>query len=95
VRVTNARITFGTPGAGLGQSAPAETISYRDAASGNEVYAHHARITGLCPDTQYVYTAAHEGAAPELGTFRTARGAAPLFGSPASATSRRRPSTHP
>jgi len=72
VRVTNARISFGTPGAGLGQSVPAETVSYRDAASGNEVYAHHARITGLCPDTQYVYTAAHDGAAPEPGTVRTA-----------------------
>jgi 3',5'-cyclic AMP phosphodiesterase CpdA len=72
-------ITFGTPNAGLGQTVPARTTRYRDALSGNTVYAHHARITGLCPDTDYVYAAAHDGANPELGTVRTApRGRAPL-----------------
>ncbi len=77
--VGNPRIAFSTPGDGLGMGVSAETVTYRDAASRTDVYAHHARITGLCPDTQYVYAAVHEGANPELGTVRTApRGRAPL-----------------
>jgi hypothetical protein len=79
VRVRNPRVAFGTPGDGFGHGLSAETVAYRDAASGSEVYAHHARVTGLCPDTQYVYTAVHDGTNPELGTVRTApRGRAPL-----------------
>ena len=58
---------------------PAVTVTYRDAESGAEICAHHARITGLCPDTHYVYAAVHDGANPELGTVRTApRGRAAL-----------------
>ncbi len=47
--------------------------------SGTEVQVHHARLTGLRPDTDYVYAAVHDGAAAELGTMRTApRGRAPF-----------------
>src|ERR1700756_1161822 len=70
--VSKARVIFGTPGDGLGRATAAETITYRDAASGRMIYAQHARITGLCPDTHYVYAAVHDGADPELGAVRTA-----------------------
>ncbi len=77
--VCNPRVAFGTPSDGLGQAVPAVTVTYRDAESGAEICAHHARITGLCPDTHYVYAAVHDGANPELGTVRTApRGRAAL-----------------
>ncbi len=73
------RVVFGTPDDGFGQAVAAETNTYRDAASGKTVHAHHARITGLCPDAHYVYAAMHDGASPELGTVRTApRGRAAL-----------------
>jgi 3',5'-cyclic AMP phosphodiesterase CpdA len=65
-------VRFGTPDAGFGSTAEAETVAYRDAKSGIEVAVHHARLTGLNPDTAYVYAAAHRGATPELGTLRTA-----------------------
>src|SRR6187200_3212023 len=69
--VSHPRIVYGTPDDGLGQATAAETVTYRDAASGHPVFAHHATITGLCADTQYVYAAMHDGADPELGTVRT------------------------
>ena len=46
--------------------------TYRDAKSGSEIRINHARLTRLTPDTDYVYAAVHDGATPELGTFRTA-----------------------
>ncbi|MDX6212564.1 MAG: hypothetical protein QOF82_1651, partial [Frankiales bacterium] len=49
----------------------ATTVSYTDGKSGQVVYAHHARISGLRADTEYTYAALHEGADPEMGTFRT------------------------
>jgi Calcineurin-like phosphoesterase/Purple acid Phosphatase, N-terminal domain len=49
----------------------AETVSYTDAKSGEVVYAHHTRIGSLRADTEYTYAALHEGADPEMGTFRT------------------------
>src|SRR6516165_12456130 len=70
--VSRPRVVFGTPEDGLGQATAAQTMAYRDAASGQTVYAHHATITGLWPDAQYVYAAMHDGADPELGTVRTA-----------------------
>ncbi len=77
--VCKPRVDFGTPNDGLGHAVPAETITYRDAASDTAVYTHHARITGMWPDTHYVYAAMHDGAHPEMGTVRTApRGRAPL-----------------
>lgn len=70
--VTKPTVRYGTTDAGFGQSVRAETRTYRDAKSGIEIQAHHARITGLSPDTDYVYAAGHDGAPPELGTIRTA-----------------------
>jgi hypothetical protein len=77
--VRNPRVMFGTPDDGLGQAVAAETVTYRDAASRTEVRVHHARLSGLVPDTDYVYAAFHDGASPEMGTVRTApRGRAAL-----------------
>jgi hypothetical protein len=70
--VRNPRVLLGTPAGGLGSTVAADTKVYRDAKSGNEVRVNHARLTGLAPDTDYVYAAVHDGAAPALGTFRTA-----------------------
>ncbi|MDX6245583.1 MAG: hypothetical protein QOE76_3306 [Frankiales bacterium] len=49
----------------------ARTVSYTDGKSGQVVHAHHARIPGLRADTEYTYAALHEGADPEMGTFRS------------------------
>ena len=49
----------------------AQTVSYTDAKSGVVVYAHHARVGGLRADTEYTYAALHDGADPEMGSFRT------------------------
>ncbi|WP_019928352.1 fibronectin type III domain-containing protein [Nocardia sp. BMG111209] len=65
-------VRFGTAADNFGSSIDAETRTYRDAKSGTEVQVHHARLTGLTPDTDYVYSAGHDGAPPELGTLRTA-----------------------
>ncbi|MCX4098692.1 purple acid phosphatase family protein [Nocardia sp. alder85J] len=65
-------VRFGTAADTFGASIDAETRTYRDAKSGTEVQVHHARLTGLTPDTDYVYSAGHDGAPPELGTLRTA-----------------------
>jgi hypothetical protein len=57
----------------------ATTVSYTDGKSGQAVYAHHAKISGLRADTEYTYAALHEGADPEMGTFRSGpRGRAPF-----------------
>ncbi|MFJ9459013.1 purple acid phosphatase family protein [Kitasatospora sp. NPDC101447] len=70
--VANPRVMYGTSNGGFGHTVQAATRTYRDAASGTEVQAHHARLTGLHPDTDYVYAAVHDGTTPELGTVRTA-----------------------
>ncbi|MCU1649371.1 MAG: hypothetical protein JWQ60_520 [Pseudonocardia sp.] len=66
------RVMLGTPNAGFGQEVAAATRTYRDSASGTEVQIHHTRLTGLTPDTDYIYAAVHDGASPELGTLHTA-----------------------
>lgn len=79
VPVARSGVEIGSADDGLGLLVPAVTRRYRDAASGSTVYAHHARIAGLRPDTHYVYAAQHSGATAELGTVRTApRGRAAL-----------------
>lgn len=79
VPVRNPRVLLGVPGDGFGRTAGADTLTYRDALSRTEVRVHHARLTGLIPDTEYVYQAIHDGAVPGLGTVRTApRGRAAL-----------------
>jgi 3',5'-cyclic AMP phosphodiesterase CpdA len=70
--VRNPRVMLGTPGSGFGRTVAAETRTYRDAKSNNEVRVNHARLTNLTPDTDYVYAAVHDGAEPEEGAVRTA-----------------------
>ncbi len=70
--VRRPRVILGRMDGRLEQTAPATTVSYEDAKSRQVVYAHHARIGGLRPDTPYLYGAMHEGATPQFATFRTA-----------------------
>lgn len=70
--VRRPRVHLGSPDGGAGQAVDAETRTYRDGLSRQEVYVHHARITGLRPDTTYLYSAGHDGAAQETGSFTTA-----------------------
>jgi len=77
--VSRARVLLGGSDGAYQRSLPAATVNYTDAKSGQVVYAHHARITRLRPSRDYIYAALHEGAEPELGSFRTApRGRAPF-----------------
>ncbi|MBI1200579.1 MAG: hypothetical protein GC203_22180 [Phenylobacterium sp.] len=66
------RVLLGGLDGGLKQTVEARTASYVDGKSKQTVYAHHARLSGLKPDTSYLYAALHEGAAPAFATFRTA-----------------------
>ena len=70
--VSNPRVQLGSPTDGFGHTQPADTSTYTDAKSGTEVQVHHARLTNLRPDTDYIYAAVHDGAAAELGTIHTA-----------------------
>jgi hypothetical protein len=70
--VTKPRVMFGSPEGGLGSVRDAETVTYRDNQSGTEVQIHHARLTGLTPNSDYIYAALHDGASAEFGTVRTA-----------------------
>ncbi|RKS80004.1 3',5'-cyclic AMP phosphodiesterase CpdA [Motilibacter peucedani] len=70
--VRHPRVLVARTGRALVDPWPARTTSYTDGKSGQVVYAHHARIPRLHADTDYTYAAVHDGAEPELGTFRTA-----------------------
>ncbi|MFI0743228.1 purple acid phosphatase family protein [Streptomyces sp. NPDC021100] len=71
--VRRPQVRLGSPAGGHGgRAVEAETRTYRDGLSKEEVYVHHARITGLRPSTTYLYTAGHDGATPEAGSFTTA-----------------------
>jgi hypothetical protein len=70
--VSSPRVLLGALDGRLEQTAPAATVSYTDSKSGKTVYAHHASLAGLRPDTAYMYAALHDGAAPQFGAFRTA-----------------------
>jgi hypothetical protein len=72
-------LRLGTPDGGFGIRVPAETRTYVDAASGVEVFTHHARLDDLRPDTAYTYEVLHDGGAALAGSFTTApRGRAPI-----------------
>lgn len=61
------------------QKVEAKATSYKDAKSGQIVYAYHAKLSGLQADFDYLYAAMHDGEAPEFATFRTSpRGRAPF-----------------
>ncbi len=70
--VRDPRVFVAVNGQSKQRSVAASVVAYTDAKSGQIVYAHHAKITGLAPDTDYVYAATHVGAQPQLGSFRTA-----------------------
>ena len=69
--VANPRVALGHLDGALQANAIANVASYTDAKSGQVVFAYHARLAGLRPDTPYLYAAMHDGAEPEFGTFRT------------------------
>jgi Calcineurin-like phosphoesterase/Purple acid Phosphatase, N-terminal domain len=69
--VGHPRVLLGEPDGGYLRSQSARQTSYKDAKSGQVVYAYHARLTGLRSSNDYVYAAIHDGAASEFGTFRT------------------------
>jgi hypothetical protein len=70
--VRRPRVLLGRPDGRLERVVEAATVSYVDGKSGQTVHAHHARIGGLSPDSDYLYAALHEAAAPQFGRFRTA-----------------------
>jgi 3',5'-cyclic AMP phosphodiesterase CpdA len=70
--VGNPRVMVGTPTSDFGRVVPAQTRTYRDAKSKNEVRVNHALLDNLMPNTDYVYAAVHDGTTAELGTVRTA-----------------------
>ncbi|WP_399084244.1 purple acid phosphatase family protein [Streptomyces sp. BBFR2] len=70
--VRRPQVRYGSPDGGTGTVVDAETVTYRDALSKEEVYVHHARLTGLRPDTVYLYSAGHAGTVPDTGSFTTA-----------------------
>ena len=77
--VQHARVLLGRLDGRLEQEVQAGAVSYTDAKSGQTVYAHHAKLGELRPDTVYLYGALHDGAAPQFSTFRTApRGRTPF-----------------
>jgi 3',5'-cyclic AMP phosphodiesterase CpdA len=77
--VQNPRVLLGALNGRLAHVAEAEQASYTDAKSSQTVYAYHAKLGALRPDTAYLYGALHDGAEPEFGTFRTApHGRAPF-----------------
>ncbi len=70
--VRNPRVLLGRLDGRLEQQAKAQPVSYIDGKSKQTVYAWHAALTKLQPNTHYMYAALHDGAAPEFGTFSTA-----------------------
>ena len=70
--VQNSRVILGTVDGKLDRIVEAKEATYTDAKSGQKVFAYHAKIAQLSPDTAYLYGAVHDGAATEFGTFRTA-----------------------
>jgi hypothetical protein len=70
--VTRPRVAVGRMDGRLAKPWLATTASYVDAKSGQSVFAHHATIEGLRPDTPYLYCAVHGGATARFGALRTA-----------------------
>jgi hypothetical protein len=70
--VRRPRVLLGRLDGRLDGIVAADTVSYRDAKSGQTVYAHHARLDRLAANTPYLYAALHDGAEPRFSTFRTA-----------------------
>jgi hypothetical protein len=69
--VRRARVVLGRPDGTFERTVAAKEFTYTDAKSSQVVYAYHTRLTALQPGAAYLYSAIHDGAAPEFGTFRT------------------------
>ncbi len=69
--VRRPQVLLGRPDGSYEGTVTARTVSYTDAKSGQVVYAHHGTLDDLAADTEYVYGAWHQGAEPELASFRT------------------------
>ncbi|MBV8601240.1 MAG: metallophosphoesterase family protein [Candidatus Eremiobacteraeota bacterium] len=77
--VRRPRVILGQLDGRLEKTVAARETSYTDGKSGQVVYAYHAAVNGLRPNSSYLYGALHDGARPEFGTFTTApRGRAPF-----------------
>jgi hypothetical protein len=72
--VHGTRVLLGQLDGKLEQTAEAQEANYTDAKSGQVVYAYHTKLAGLQADTVYLYSALHEGAEPEFGTFAPPHG---------------------
>ncbi len=70
--VRNARVLLGSTGGRYRLTVAADRASYVDGKSTQSVYAYHAKITGLTPNSDYAYAAVHDGAEPAYGSFQTA-----------------------
>ena len=74
--VQHPRVRFGPARRELDEVVPAETVTYLDShvnpSAPTEAFTQHATLTGLRPDTTYIYEVSHEGAAPVQASFRTA-----------------------
>jgi hypothetical protein len=72
--VTNPRVELSrTSGKPVGFPVPATTVNYTDPKQTDEpVYVHSAVLSGLNPDTSYVYAVLQDGADGEIGDFTTA-----------------------
>ena len=88
--VRRPRVVVGLLDGKLERTADARADDYTDAKSGRVVYAYHASLKPLQPNTAYLYAALHDGAAPEFGTFAPRRAAARHSPSRASAIRARR-----
>lgn len=59
--VARSRLRFGTSEDGLGTEVEAITRTYRDHATGREIYTHHVPLSRLRPSTSYRYEVLHDG----------------------------------
>jgi hypothetical protein len=69
--VARPRLRFGPFASRRSYEVAASERGYTDALTGETVYAYHARIDSLEPDTSYGYEVVHDHAPPVAGTFRT------------------------
>ncbi|MER5363068.1 fibronectin type III domain-containing protein [Streptomyces sp. NPDC002785] len=67
--VRRPHVRLGLPEGGLGRVIEAETRTYRDALSQEEVDVHHARLSELRPATTYLYAAGQDGASRGRAAF--------------------------
>jgi 3',5'-cyclic AMP phosphodiesterase CpdA len=70
--VCQPRVQLGLADGGSGRVVQADTRTYIDAKSGQEILTHHALLSDLDPSTSYVYSVMHDGSGLQDGSFTTA-----------------------